>query len=138
MKIHRFEHSHLILFGRIALFLVYFWFGILKIFLESPANPLINSLMDATYVSHLMTFGTFIVLFSLFEMLIGILFLFEKTERAAITLMMLHMITTMLPLFFLPQMTWQAAFVPTLEGQYIIKNVVLIALALIVTQDKKN
>jgi hypothetical protein len=35
-----------------------------------------------------------------------------------------------LPLFFLPEVSWQSAFVPTLTGQYIIKNVVIIALAM--------
>ena len=135
MRLHRFTHNHLIAFGRIALFIVYFWFGILKTFLISPANPLINRLMGATYLSHIMSFDTFIILFACFEMLIGILFLFKKTAKAALVLMMLHMITTTLPLIFLPEMTWQGFLTPTLEGQYIIKNIILIALALLVTQD---
>jgi len=36
--------------------------------------------------------------------------------------------TTFMPLFFVPDATWQSFMTPTLEGQYIIKNLVLIAL----------
>lgn len=131
-SLHRFSEKHLITFGRFALFLVYFWFGALKIIGTSPAGAMVRNLFDATI--HFMPFGTFYTLFSLFEMLIGVLFLFQKTQKAAITLFLLHMITTMLPLFLLPEMTWQAVFTPTLEGQYILKNIVLIALALLVSQ----
>jgi uncharacterized membrane protein YkgB len=56
-------------------------------------------------------------------------------EKVAIALLIPHMITTLLPLLFLPQTTWQAPFVPSLEGQYIIKNVVIIALAAMVFAD---
>jgi len=73
---------------------------------------------------------TFVVILGLGEMLIGILFLFPKLTRAAILILVLHMFTTILPLFFLPEIAWQAFLVPTLEGQYIIKNVALVALAL--------
>jgi uncharacterized membrane protein YkgB len=40
------------------------------------------------------------------------------------------MVTTFMPLFLIPQETWAGFFVPTLEGQYIIKNFVLIAAAI--------
>lgn len=33
------------------------------------------------------------------------------------------------PLILVPEMTWQAILVLTLEGQYIMKNVIVIALA---------
>jgi uncharacterized membrane protein YkgB len=36
------------------------------------------------------------------------------------------------PLVILPNETWQKTLVPTLEGQYIIKNLVIIALALVI------
>jgi hypothetical protein len=40
------------------------------------------------------------------------------------------MVMTFLPLYFLPTVTWSGILVPTLEGQYIIKNLVIIATAL--------
>ena len=61
-------------------------------------------------------------------MLIGILFLVPKATRVVLVVFLGHMVMTTMPLLLLPQMTWQKALVPTMEGQYIIKNVVLIAL----------
>ncbi|MCC7436506.1 hypothetical protein IT402_01365, partial [Candidatus Nomurabacteria bacterium] len=50
--------------------------------------------------------------------------------RVVFPLLLFHMVTTFLPLIFLPSIVWQSAFVPTLEGQYIIKNLVIIATAI--------
>lgn len=113
--------------ARFALFVVFFWFGILKIIGTSPANPMVMDLMHATLP--FMTWEVFIVLFSIYEMIIGISFLIPRLERFAIVLLMPHMVMTMLPLIFLPAMTWQGFLTPTLEGQYIIKNLVIIAVA---------
>ena len=115
-------------FARIALFIVFFWFGILKIIGTSPANPMVADLMQATLP--FMTWETFIILFSLYEMMIGISFLFPRLARFSIALLIPHMIMTCLPLIFLPDMTWQGFLTPTLEGQYIIKNLVIIAAAM--------
>lgn len=115
-------------FARIALFIVFFWFGILKVVTESPANPLVDSLLQQTLP--FLTFEQFIFWFGLFEVVIGILFLIPRAERIALLFLAVHMITTLGPLVLLPEMTWAAPFVPTLEGQYIIKNVVIIALAI--------
>jgi len=114
--------------AHIAIFIVFFWFGILKIVAESPANPLIADLLEKTLP--LITFDQFIVLFGIYEMVIGVAFLVPGLERLAILLLIPHMITTVLPLILLPAVTWQSWFVPTLEGQYIIKNIIIIALAL--------
>lgn len=114
-------------FARCALFIVFFWFGILKIFGTSPANPMVADLLHATMP--FMDWNVFIVLFSIYEMIIGITFLIPKLERLAIALLVPHMIMTGLPLIFLTGMTWQGFFIPTLEGQYILKNLVIIALA---------
>jgi putative oxidoreductase len=45
-------------------------------------------------------------------------------------LLLLHVVLTLLPLLLLPGLTWQSPLVPTLEGQYIIKNLVILAAAL--------
>lgn len=115
-------------FARVALFIVYFWFGILKILDTSPANPLVMQLQEKTLP--FLTFHQFIIFFSLYEMLIGILFLFSKFDRLTIILFIAHMVTTLMPLVFLPEVAWQGFLTPTLEGQYMIKNLVLIALVL--------
>lgn len=114
-------------FARTALFVVFFWFGALKVYGASPANPLVENLLRKTLP--FVTFSQFILFFGIYEMVIGITFLIPKLERLAIALLAVHMVTTIMPLVFLPAVTWQAFLVPTLEGQYIIKNLVIMALA---------
>lgn len=122
-----FIRNNYLWFARISFFIVYFWFGILKIFDTSPANPLVAALQAKTLP--FLTFSQFIIFFSLYEMLIGILFLIPKLTRLTYILFIFHMITTVMPLFLLPQFSWQGFLTPTLEGQYMIKNLILISLA---------
>lgn len=114
--------------ARLSLFVVFFWFGILKTVAESPANPLVSNLLQKTLP--FIGFETFIILFGVFEMIIGVVFLIPKLERLALPLLLIHMGTTALPLIFLTSQTWQSFLIPTLEGQYIVKNLVIIALAI--------
>jgi len=114
--------------SRIGLFIVFGWFGILKILNYSPASPLVQKLFEETIP--FMPFSTFLILFGVLELLIGILFLIKGAERAAFLLLILHMATTFFPLFMLREVTWSGWFIPTLEGQYIIKNIVIIATAM--------
>ena len=114
--------------SRLGIFVVFFWFGILKVFSLSPASPLVLALLSRT-----MPFippETFLVFFGVLECFIGLLFLIKGAERIAITILFLHMITTFMPLILLPQVTWSGILVPTLEGQYIIKNLAIIAPAI--------
>ncbi|MEK7115982.1 MAG: hypothetical protein AAB879_01145 [Patescibacteria group bacterium] len=114
-------------FARLAFFVVYFWFGALKLGGASPANPMMGSLLSRTLP--FVTFEDFVLFFGLYEMLIGILFLIPKMERLVIALLIPHLFVTLLPLVLLPAMTWQGFLVPTLEGQYIIKNLAILALS---------
>lgn len=114
--------------ARIGLFIVFFWFGFLKVIGLSPASGVVQRLFENTIP--FMEFSTFLVLFGLFECLIGVLFLIKGMERIVIPLLLVHMITTFGPLVFLPEEAWQSFMVPTLAGQYIIKNVVLVAAAI--------
>lgn len=113
--------------ARFGLFVVFFWFGALKVVGLSPASRLVRDLFEATVP--FVSFPTFIVSFGVLECLIGVLFLVRRAERVVIPLLFLHMGTTFMPLFVLPGETWQQFLVPTLEGQYIIKNVALLAAA---------
>lgn len=130
LKIIKFFRKISMPMARISLFVVFFWFGILKVIGFSPASGVVENLFNSTVP--FMEFSVFLILFGLFECLIGILFLIKGAERVVIPLLLLHMITTFGPLVFLPQETWQGFLVPTLEGQYIIKNLVIIATAIAV------
>ena len=113
--------------ARIGLFVVFFWFGFLKILGLSPASGLVQRLFEHTIPY--MPFPTFLILFGAFECIIGILFLVKGFERIVIPLLLVHMITVFMPMILLRDETWQSFLVPSLEGQYIIKNLVLIAAA---------
>jgi uncharacterized membrane protein YkgB len=126
------------LLAHIALFIVFFWFGSLKLFGLSPANDLVEALLHKIPVMNLLPFDSFIIFLGLFEMLIAVLFLFPKTTKLAVIVLIPHMFTTLLPLLFLPDMTWHTFLAPTLVGQYIIKNIVIVALALSVLLEKKK
>jgi uncharacterized membrane protein YkgB len=114
--------------ARVAIFIIYFWFGTLKLFDLSPASPLAQALVTKTIGgSH---FDLLFHVLALLECVIGLLFLFPKATRIVIPLLFLHMIIVCSPLVLVPDLAWTKPFVPTLEGQYIIKNLAIAALAI--------
>lgn len=120
------------LFAHVALFIVFFWFGGLKLAGFSPANSLVDALLHRMLPT--LSFHTFSLLLGGYEVLISLLFLFRK-DRYAFILLVPHLIMTTMPLIVLTSMTWTGFLVPTLEGQYIIKNILIIALAGMVFAD---
>jgi uncharacterized membrane protein YkgB len=114
--------------ARVAIFIIYFWFGALKLFDLSPASPLAQALVTKTIGGD--HFDLLFHILALFECLIGVLFLFPKLIRIVIPLLFLHMIIVCSPLVLVPDLAWSKPFVPTLEGQYMIKNLAIAALAI--------
>jgi uncharacterized membrane protein YkgB len=123
-------------FSRFALFVVYVWFGALKLVNASPANPLVDALLQKTLP--FISFGEFIVLLGIFEIAIGALLILPKMERAALALLVPHILVTLAPLFLLTSTTWTGFLSPTLEGQYIIKNILIVALGIDVYMESKK
>lgn len=115
-------------FARFSVFLVFFWFGLLKLTGASPASPLATALTEKTV--GLQYFDLLFAVLALLECLVGILFLFPKMTRVVIPLLLFHMAIVCSPLVLVPALTWQSFLTPTLEGQYIIKNAVVIAVAI--------
>lgn len=114
--------------ARVSIFLIFFWFGMIKLLGLSPAGPLAEALTARTVGLHY--FDTLFTILSLVECLIGLLFLFPKMTRLVIPLLLAHMALVCSPLILVPEQTWQQPFVPTLEGQYILKNAVVVAVAI--------
>jgi uncharacterized membrane protein YkgB len=114
--------------ARFAVFIIYFYFGFLKLIGESPATPLARGFIDRLGAGAY--FHTLYMVLAAFECLIGILFLFPKLTRIVVPLLLIHMVIVCSPLFLVPHLAFVKPFVPTLEGQYIIKNLAIIALAL--------
>jgi uncharacterized membrane protein YkgB len=75
-------------------------------------------------------FDTLFYVLAAIECVIGLLFLFPKLTRIVIPLLLFHMLIVCSPLVLVPDLTWQQFAVPTLEGQYILKNAVVVAVAI--------
>jgi uncharacterized membrane protein YkgB len=117
---------------RISLGIIFIWFGLLKVVGLSPAADLVKA---TVYWMPLFGPAFWLIIIGFWEMAIGATFLFKKTLRIAILLLFLQMTGTFMPLFILPDVTFQYGyfpFAPTIEGQYIIKNLLIISAALVV------
>jgi uncharacterized membrane protein YkgB len=112
---------------RLSLGVVFVWFGALKLVGMSPAEDLVRATV------YWIPGDLFVPILGVWEVLIGVFLLYRPTIRLALGLLFLQMPGTMLPLFLLPDVTFSSIpFGLTLEGQYIIKNLTLIAAALVV------
>jgi uncharacterized membrane protein YphA (DoxX/SURF4 family) len=113
---------------RISLGIVFFWFGMLKFFEGlSPAEELVRS--TVSFVDP----DFFLPVLAAWESLIGIGLITGKFLRVTILLLFLQMPGTALPLLILPEKVWTVfPYGLTLEGQYIVKNLVLIGAGLVI------
>ena len=116
---------------RICLFTIFFWFGLLKTIDLSPATPWV---LDTVFWMPFLSPEQWVIVIGYWEMLIGVFFLFRKTTLMAMLLLFSQMCGTFMPLFILPEVTFQEGnpLLPTLEGQYIIKNIIIIASSLVI------
>ncbi len=133
VKITRWMARYSVPVLRIGLGIVFLWFGVLKFFPNlSPAQEL------ATRTIETLTFGLVqpqlsLPLLAALETLIGLGLLTGKFMRITLLLLLFQMIGTVTPLFLFPGETFtQFPYAPTLEGQYIIKNIVLVAAGLVI------
>ena len=111
---------------RVSVGIVSLWFGFLKFFPGlSPAQDLALRTIDS------LTFGLLpprasIVMLAAWETIIGLGLLFGVFMRGTLLLLFLQMLGTLTPLLFFPSEGFtRPSYVPTLEGQYTIKNLVL-------------
>ena len=124
---HTFFQRFGLSFLRNSLAIVFFWFGILKPLGLSPAAQLVESTV------FWFSSSWFVPVLGFWEMAIGIL-MFTKRSQLALFLLLPHMAGTFLPLIVVPEVTFvNSPLILSLEGQYIIKNLVLIASAIAVT-----
>lgn len=118
---------------RISLGIVFFWFGVLKFFPDlSPAQDLAERTID------LLTFGTVqaevaVPVLAAWECAIGLGLITGRFMRATLLLLFVQMMGTITPLFLFPDEAFtRIPYAPTLEGQYIIKNIVLVSAGLVI------
>jgi uncharacterized membrane protein YphA (DoxX/SURF4 family) len=112
---------------RVGLGIVFFWFGLLKFFPGiSPAEGLVRNTV------YFINPDLFLPVLAAWETLIGIGLILGKYMRLTLLLLFLQMPGTALPIFILPDVVWtHFPYGLTLEGQYIVKNLVLIGAGLV-------
>jgi uncharacterized membrane protein YkgB len=114
-------------FLRVGIGVVFIWFGALKPLGMSPAEELLAATV------YWWTPEIVVPAIGYWEVLIGVTFLIPALTRVAIFLLALQMPGTFLPLVLLPEVCWdEFPLGLTLEGQYIVKNLVIIGAALVI------
>ena len=119
--------KHSVNLMRIALAIVYIWFGVLKVIGISPAEELVEKTV------YWFKPKIFIPILGICEMIIGFGVQIKRFVPITIVLLLLHMMVTFFPIFIVEKTCFTIfPYEPSLVGQYIIKNLVLICGALVI------
>ena len=120
-------------FLRVSLGIVFFWFGVLKFFPGlSPADQLAARTISALTLG-IVPGDIALLMLAVWECAIGLGLILGVFLRLTLLLLFLQMLGTFTPLLLFPDETFtRFPYAPTLEGQYIIKNLVLIAAGIII------
>lgn len=118
---------------RVALGVVFFWFGVLKFFPNlSPAQTLAVKTIDVLTLG-LVPGTVSLLLLATLECAIGLALILGRPMRLTLLLLAFQMVGAASPLVLFPGEVFTALpYAPTLEGQYIIKNVVLVSAGLVI------
>ena len=113
---------------RISLGLVFVWFGALKVFDVSPVADLVARTV------YWVDPDLFVTTLGFFEVFVGVMLLFGWALRLTLALFTLQMIGTFLTFLVLPEVTFRSRnpLLLTVEGEFVVKNLVLISAALVV------
>src|SRR5690242_5077400 len=117
---------------RLAIGVVFFWFGILKFFPgASPAEELAGRTIEVL-TGGAVPAATALPILAAWEVAIGVGLFIGRWMRAVLLLLFVQMLGTITPLFLFPGETFKVfPFSPSLEGQYIIKNIVIVSAAIV-------
>lgn len=118
---------------RMSVGLIFIWFGVLKFFPgASPAESLASRTIEV------LTFGVFseqtiLIGLAVWETVIGIGLVFRIFLREVLLLMYIQMLGTLTPIFIFPDEVFHIfPYSLTIEGQYIIKNLVVISAGIVI------
>lgn len=113
---------------RLSLGYIYLHFGVLKFFPDLSPAEVLASYTTMKLAGFYLDASAALFWVAIMESIIGIGFLLKVWMRFAGVLFLIHMAGTLVPLFLLPEFAFKFfPFAPTTEGQYILKNLVLIA-----------
>ena len=112
---------------RIAIGLLFFWFGLLKQYGHETTTSLL---------AHTVYWGSpevMVPILGWWEVAIGLCLLFRGFNRLGLLLLVIRLPGTLLALILLPEVCFdRSLFTPTPEGQYLIKDLVLLTAAMII------
>ena len=113
---------------RVCLGMVFFWFGLLKVIGKSPVAELVAQ--TVYWVSP----NFFVPFLGVWEMVVGVGLLCAVALRFTLFLFWLQMAGTLMVLVLRPDVAFQGGnlLLLTAEGEFVIKNLVLIAAGLVV------
>ncbi|MGI9550372.1 MAG: DoxX family membrane protein [Aurantibacter sp.] len=125
---------------QICIGVVYLWFGVLKFFHGlSPAEGLAKDTITSLTFGFIPT-NVSIILLAIMEVGIGLFLLLNIYRKKAVILALIHMACTFMPLYLFSEASFAySPFVPTLLGQYIGKNLIIVAalLSIYKVEEKK-
>jgi uncharacterized membrane protein YkgB len=120
------RHSVTVL--RVALAIVFIWFGALKVLDRSPVEEIVKATV------FFLPGNAFFFLLGLVEIVIGIGLLIPIALRVTLVLLWLQLGGTFLTLAVLPELAFQGGnpLLLSVLGEFVVKNVVLIAAGLVI------
>ena len=126
-----FLHRNSLLLLRLSLGVTFFWFGLLKLFNSSPAIPMIQKALPES----ISAFPMFILILALIEIGLGLAFLSNKFVKIAAIISILHLLvatgSVLITQGFNP---WFPVL--SLAGEFVVKNLVLMAAAVVLISEK--
>ncbi len=132
-RLTRLSARHGIPLLRVSVGVVFLWFGLLKFFPGlSPAQDLAARTIGALTLG-LVPGAVSVPLLAALETAIGVGLISGRYLRATLLLLFAQMAGTVTPLLLFPRETFTTfPIAPTLEGQYILKNVVLVSAGILI------
>lgn len=123
-----------IVFVRISIGVVFLWFGVLKFFPNtSPAEIVAQRTMDKITLGLVSSELNYLTL-AIIETIFGLFLIGNIFQKMIVPLALGHLFMTFSPILLFPSEVFSEAFIPTLLGQYIIKNLVLFSALFLINQ----
>ena len=118
---------------RVSLGLVFIWFGMLKFFPGISAAEVIAGKTIYTLTFGIVKPPVSLPFLAIWECTVGLGLITKRWMNLTLLLLYFQMIGTFLPLVFFPHETFTTSvFIPTLLGQYIVKNIVLLSAGVVI------
>lgn len=115
---------------RVTLAITFLWFGALKITNTTPVGDFVAGTVD--WIPGV-DGAWFVPFLGVVEVLLGLALLLNRGQRAVLPLLFAHLVGTFLALVTQPDVTFQGGnpLMLTTEGEFVIKNLILLSAVLV-------